>query len=133
MLDVAGFRQVFPELGDTAAVPDFTVQFYLNLAYDSLNPMVWGSRLDFGAGFYAAHYVALAVQRGAAAQAAGSRAAATAGAISGVVTSKSVGGVSKSMDVSMGSTDGGGSFNTTQYGRQYLDLLSTVGVGVMQF
>lgn len=132
-LDVIGFRAIFGEFGDPASAPDAAIRFYLDLAYNSLNPMVWGSRLDAGAGFYAAHYVALSAQRAAATQAAGPRAAATAGAVSGVVTSKSVGGVSKSMDVSMGSTDGGGSFNTTTYGRQYLDLLSTVGVGVMQF
>ena len=130
-LDVAGFRAIFPEFADTTATPDTLISFNLALAYDSLNPIVWGARLDAGAAYYAAHYVALALQRAAALKAGASPG--MVGAISGVVTSKSVGSVSKSMDVSMGQTDGGGSFNTTTYGREYLDLLSTVGVGVMQF
>lgn len=130
-LSTSDFRAIFPEFADPAAVSDTLIAFNLTLAYDSLNPIAWGDRLDAGAGFYAAHYVAMALQRAAAF--ARGVSFGSAGVISGVVTSKSVGGVSKSMDVSMGSTDGGGSFNTTSYGREYLDLLGTVGIGVMQF
>ena len=130
-LDVVGFRAIFPEFGDADTVSDALIAFNLTLAYDSLNPIAWGARLDAGAGYYAAHYIALALQRATAV--AQGVSPGFAGVISGVVTGKSVGSVSKSMDVSMGSTDGGGSFNTTTYGREYLDLLSTVGVGVMQF
>lgn len=133
MLDVDDFRALFPELSDAATVPDAVIQFYLGLAYASLDPVSWGARLNAGAGLYAAHNIALWAQRSAAAVIAGPNAAATAGTVSGIVTSKSVGGVSKSMDVSMGSVDGGGVYNTTTYGRQYLALLSTVGVGAMQF
>lgn len=130
-LAVADFRTVFPEFADPAVATDTLIQFYLTLAYDSLNPEAWGDRLDAGAGFYAAHYVALAVQR--ASGVARGTSPGLVGATSGVVTSKAVGSVSKSMDVRLGATEGAGLFNLTVYGQSYLALLASVGVGVMQF
>lgn len=131
MLDSVDFRAIFPEFADIATVSDAVIVFNLKLAYDSLNPDAWGDRLDAGAAYYAAHYVAQALQRAAALARGGSPG--QAGAASGLVTSKSVGSVSKSMDVNVGQTTGGGSFNLTTYGQQYLTLLGSVGVGVMQF
>lgn len=130
-LNVATFRAVFPELADPAAVPDALILFNLDLATNSLPAEVWGDRLDAGTSFYAAHYIALALQR-AAAVARGSSPG-MAGAATGIVTSKAVGGVSKSMDVRLGTTEGGGSFNLTQYGQALLTLASTVAVGAAQF
>ena len=131
MLDIASFRLIFPEFGDATVVSDAVIQFNLTLAANSLPPEIWGSRLDAGIGFYAAHYVSLALQRAVAVLAGASPAA--AGAVMGLVTSKSVGSVSKSMDVKAGATDGGGSFNLTSYGQAYLTLLDSVAVGAMQF
>ena len=130
-LSVATFRTVFPELADPAAVPDALVQFNLDLATNSLPAEVWGGRLDAGTGFYAAHYIALALQRATAV--AHGASPGMAGAATGVVTSKAVGGVSKSMDVRLGTTEGGGSFNLTQYGQSLLTLASTVAASAMQF
>lgn len=130
-LSIATFRTVFPEFADTVVIPDALVQFNLDLATNSLPAEVWGDRLDAGTAFYAAHYIALALQRAAAV--AHGASPGTAGAATGVVTAKSVGGVSKSMDVRLGTTDGGGSFNLTQYGQEFLTLASTVAVGAMQF
>ena len=129
---VAQFRAILPAFGDATKYPDASVQFNLDLATDSLNPQYWGARLTYGIVYYAAHYLAL---NGAAVTDSDGNVVGTTASmlVQGIVTSRSVGSMSKSVDVSMGSVDGGGSFNTTNYGREYLTLLSSVGIGPIQF
>lgn len=131
VLDVATFRTLLPEFANTTTFPDAVIQFNITLAINSLNPRVWGDRLQAGVLYYAAHYVALAAARTAAA--AGAAPGTIIGLVPGIMTSKSVGGVSASYDVSVGRTEGGGVFNLTTYGLEYLTLRDTVAVGVIQF
>lgn len=130
-IDVGIFRSIFPEFQDATSIPDALIQFNLDLAYNSLPPEVWGDRLDAAAGFYAAHFVALAVQR--AVSVALGRPVGSVGVASGIMSSKSVGSVSASYDVGVGQTEGGGSFNLTQYGQSYLTLLASTAAGALQF
>jgi hypothetical protein len=131
-LSVADFRALFPEFSDPSAVPDVTIQFNLNLAYASLRPSVWQDRLDAAAAYFTAHYVYMSRIRKAQADAASSGASVIPGQASGVVSSKSVGGVSVSYDTSGGRTEGGGVFNLSTYGQEYLSMLDSVTVGVIQ-
>lgn len=130
-MTVAGFRAIFPEFASVDAYPDARVSFALNEASVRLLPGVWGELLESGLAYYAAHRLALS---SVLVKAPGAGAAtATPLAPPGIVTSKAVGGVSKSMDVSIGSVDGAGDFNLTTYGRQFASLAATVAVGAMQF
>lgn len=128
---VASFRAALPKFADAAAYPDASVQFWLSLAQSSLPPSVWGSRLDYAVTLYAAHFLTINSPK-TVGQGAQARQAFDDGLAKGLVSSKSVSGVSKSMDLSVGQTEGGGSFNLTLYGQQYLTLLDSVGVGVVQ-
>lgn len=131
-MDVATFRGVFPEFGDTTAYPDARIAFALQEASLRLLPQIWGELRDSGIAYYVAHRLALA---GATKAATSSGGQASTGVLPapGIVTSKAVGSVSKSMDVSVGSVDGAGDFNLTLYGREYASLAATIAVGVMQF
>lgn len=124
------FRQVFPEFGDSNAYPDARITFVLTEASLRLLPNVWGELLDTGVSYYAAHRLALAsklIGTGSNGQAVG------APLSIGVVSSKSVGPVSKSIDTGVGSVDGAGEYNSTPYGRTFFQLASSVAVGAMQF
>lgn len=127
----ASFRQIKPEFANETTYPDAAISFALAEAAQRLLPSVWGGLLDTGTVYFVAHRMALSspVTAGI-----GGKPATTALAPSpGIVTGKSVGPVSKSMDVSMGSIDGAGEWNTTIYGRQFFGLAASVTVGAMQF
>ena len=130
-LTVSDFRTIFPEFADADAYPDARITFALTEAGLRLLPGVWGDLLDSGLAYYTAHRLALAspLTKGSGDQ------PATAAVLQapGLVTSKAVGPVSKSMDVSVGAVDGAGEFNLTTYGRQFASMADTVAVGAMQF
>ena len=126
---VGSFRATFPRFNDTNVYPDASVNFYLSLATNSLPAQIWGDRLDFGVALYVAHFLLVNSPKPGVN---GGQVTYDDGFAKGLVTSKSVQGVSKSMDLSIGQTDGGGSFNLTTYGQQYLTLLDSVGIGVVQ-
>ena len=123
------FRLDFPEFADTTAYPDASINFYLLLASNLMDPIRWGDLLVFGVELYVAHQITLA--RIAALQAARGPNS-VAGVTTGVVTSRSIGPVSKSVDVATFTKSGAGSYNLTVYGVQYASLLEFVGIGGMQ-
>lgn len=131
-MDVAGFRAVFAEFGDEARYPDARIQFGLTEAGLRLTEEVWGELRDSGIANYVAHGLALSGPTVAAGAGSGSGTAAP-GLATGLVTSKSVGPISKSYDVSVGQTEGGGIFNTTRYGQAFLTMARSVAVGARQF
>ena len=49
-----------------------------------------------------------------------------------LVSSKSVGGISISYDTNTGQTLGGGTFNLTRYGQEYLTLRDSIALGARQ-
>lgn len=129
-MDAGAFRTIFPEFSDATAYPDARLTFVLNEASLRLLPEVWGDLLDSGLAYYAAHRLALS---GTVRLGVNGGAATVALPTLGVVTSKSVGPVSKGIDVSLGSVDGAGEFDTTLYGRAFAQLAASVAVGAMQF
>lgn len=130
-MDPALFRQIYPAF-DAQRYPDGMVQFHLGSASARLLPSVWGELRDDGIALYVAHRLALA---GPVVTAGGSGGATfpAPGPAKGLVSSKSVGGASISYDTSAGQTEGGGDWNLTSYGQQFLTLASAVAVGAMQF
>ena len=127
---VCGSQPPAPTPADLVAVfPEFTnlpvarVQFQLNLAAQAVRYAFWGDRWIELVMLYAAHYLAVGAP---ASQLVNGVYNPSGGLASGVVTSKSVGGVSKSYNTTLGTTEGGGSFNLTIYGQQYLTILDAV-------
>lgn len=129
---VGQFREIFPEFADDARYPDARIAFAISEASLRLLPNVWGELLDTGMAYFVAHRLALASPL-TPAQGNGGTATASVVPAAGLVTSKSVGGVSKSMDVSVGQTEGAGEFNLTSYGQTFASMAATVAVGAMQF
>ncbi len=132
-MDLALFRQIYPAF-DAQRYPDAAVQFQITSASTRLLPQVWGDLRDEGIALYVAHRLALAGPAAVASSGGGSTVPVPApGLAKGLVSSKSVGGVSLSYDTNAGQTDGGGDWNLTTYGQQFLTLAMSVTVGAMQF
>ena len=124
---VAQFRADFPEFGDAAAYPDTQVQRQLDLAELRLNPDRWDALWSYGVELYTAHNLALSKLRARTALTGGAP-----GATTGIVTSKSVGGVSKSSDIGVATVSGAGTYNLTSYGSEYWQLAQQIGIGGVQ-
>lgn len=109
--DLATFRAVFPEF---AAVPDATVQLWLDEAEEQLSQEAWGRCYGRAALNWAAHNLALALQRAAAAD---SGEGATA---SGTIASASAEGLSVSFVAPRDTGANSLWWNQTPYGQAYL-------------
>ena len=118
-LTVATFRAMFPAFTE-AIHAEGRVQFWLDLSAKLLKADRWGNLYDNGQGFYVAHNLTLERQ----ASANGGNEGAP-----GLVTGKSVGPVSKSYTQQDVTFSGGGNFNLTWWGREYLKLARMVGAG----
>ena len=126
------FRAIFPEFGPTI-YSDALVTFWLGVAANLINPTRWGSLTNQGTALLTAHYLVMANE--ASQLSAAQVAAGGAGSLGGVIgpeTSKSVDGVSVTQDIGSVTLEGGGNFNRTQYGVQYLQLARMMGAGGMQ-
>lgn len=123
MLDVAGFRAAYPVFADTTAFPDAQINFWLAAAPGQVNYDRLGTSGDLGFALFVAHNLTLAAQD--------AKAGVTGafGGVSGPVSSKSVGGVSKSIDVSSSAFANAGYLNATSYGRQLYTLLRKFSLG----
>lgn len=115
------FRAAYPQFGDLSAVAPATVAYWLTVAVARLPPSRWLNLLNEGLALFVAHKVAL-----------GLAAARNGGLGGGVVSSKSVGGVSVAYNTELGTEEGGGAYNLTVYGREFLRLARMVGMGGMQ-
>ncbi|WP_370639506.1 DUF4054 domain-containing protein [Cupriavidus sp. DB3] len=62
MVDVAQFRQDFPEFSDTTKYPDSAVQFWLTVSVSLVNPCRWGVLTDQGIELCTAHHLVLAAR-----------------------------------------------------------------------
>jgi hypothetical protein len=125
MVDIATFRAVFPEFGDSAKYPDAQVQYYLDFAVQSLRPEAWRNLLERGTGLFVAHYLAMsAISRAGTVPGRGQL---------GIVASKSVGPASISYDNSAISAQAdAGHWALTSYGLMYWELMRMVGTGGWQ-
>ena len=124
-MDIATFRAVFPEFGDSAKYPDAQVQYYLDFAVQSLRPEAWRNLLERGTGLFVAHYLAMsAISRAGTIPGRGQL---------GIVASKSVGPASISYDNSAISAQAdAGHWALTSYGLMNWELMRMVGTGGWQ-
>lgn len=125
---LASFRQAFPEFASDK-YPDGTVTYNLGFAARLLDEVRWGELYDDGVMFLTAHNLALSVPASASGSSGGGGGI---GVPTGIVSSRSVGPISKSIDTSIGLQDGAGLYGATSYGRRYYQLLNMMGAGGIQ-
>jgi hypothetical protein len=118
------FRTVFAEFADETKYPTGRFDYWAAIAALSLNIDRWGNFLTHGTYLYIAHHLVLSAR--AATEAAAGRAP---GQSSGVITSKSVGDVTVSLDTNAVNEDSAGNYNLTEYGREFIRLARIVGMG----
>lgn len=125
-VDVATFRANFPAFADEDTYAEPSIQFWLDLAYKRHNAERWGDLLDQGIQLYVAHELSV--------EAASSKGSAnsTPGQIIGNITSRSVGGMSYSRDVSSITDSDAGYMNASTYGLRWRNLMKLVGAGPVQ-
>lgn len=127
MIDESSFRLNMPMFADTVAYPQFQFEFYLKLGMKLLNERRWDDLLDEGLTFFIAHYLTLYKRSMLVSSIGGD-----AGKVVGNETSKSVDGVSKSMDVSSILSTDAGQWNQTTFGIQFYQLMMMAGAGGIQ-
>ena len=130
----ADFRIAFPEFADTTKYPDATVQTLINVGSVLVRPERWMNLTAFGVGLFTAHM--LAMQQMAMNSAGGASGGGVPGSNVGLVTSKSVSKVSVGRDQGSTAMEGGGPWNYTVYGQQFLwysNLFGTGGFEVLGF
>ena len=127
MLDESTFRQTMPAFTSVDDYPSAQFNFYLKLGVKLLPESRWDDLLDDGLTFYVAHYLTLYARDMAFVDVGG-----IGGKVVGNETSKSVDGVSKSMDVSSVLIAEAGHWNQTTYGIQFYQLMMMVGAGGIQ-
>jgi hypothetical protein len=120
------FRSQFPEFEDTAKYSDARISFWIGVAYQMLNASILGDSLDFIAMLYVAHNMAIQARNILSAD------TGIPGAGSGVVSSKSVGPMSVSYDTEKTTLEGAGSYNSTIYGVQFIELIRMFGSNGVQ-
>lgn len=127
-MDYTTFTTNFPEFSDQTKYPQGQVNFYLGFGVNLLNVSAWGNLLDQGLQLFTAHNLVLAAQRQKATAAGG-----VPGAAQGMVSGKTVDKASVSYDTASVALEGGGDWNLTTYGLQYLRLSRIVGAqGIRQ-
>ncbi len=123
-MDAALFLEHFPEF---AEVPEAQIDFWSAQAERLLPPDVWGDSLSFGVELWTAHHLVLAMGNSQSVAVGG-----LPGGQQGGITSKGVDKVSVSYDMSNVAEEGGGYWNETSYGRQFLRLVRMFGSGGRQ-
>ncbi|TDV39534.1 uncharacterized protein DUF4054 [Paraburkholderia caballeronis] len=126
-MNIAQFRQSFPEFADDATYPDPVVQIWLTVAVSLVNPLRWVELTDIGVGLVTAHHLALSIRDHKTAAVGG-----VPGQVAAPQTSKSVDKVSASYDTSAVTIDGAGFWNSTMYGIRYLTMARMMGAGGLQ-
>lgn len=127
-MDIATFRNDFPEFSNAAAYPDGQVTFWLLLAGKLLNPSRLFDLLDLATELFVAHNLVLERQAQKAAAAGG-----VPGASSGPMTGKTVDKVSATYDSASAMEADAGHWNLTVFGTRYIQLIRMAGSGGMQF
>lgn len=118
-VDSDSFRIAYPAFADLIAYPPAMVAHWIGVAVNRLDPLRWAQFYDEGINLFVAHRLALAKLSGAT-------------GLVGVVSSKSVGGVSVAYNTELGALEGGGNYNVTSFGREFLMLARVVGIGGIQ-
>lgn len=126
-MDVATFRQDYPEFADVAAYPDAAVLRWVTLAEKLLPECRWADLWPLGTELFTAHYLVTGARA--------MKAAASGVGLGGTgapISSKSVDKVSVSYDNALVSLEDAGFWGTTGYGIQFLQWARLVGMGGLQ-
>jgi hypothetical protein len=124
LLTVEQFRAQFIAFADPVKYPDSQIAFWINqvLLNHPLDEVRWGQFYQLGLRLWVAHHLAL--------QGAMNVSGSPLGPL--IATSKSVNGVSVGYSSNLGLIEGGGPFNLTVYGTQFLWYARLVGAGPIQ-
>lgn len=129
---VSDFLSVYPQFGpnsqDVYIVPETVIQNFINMATASIQQARWRSAWYMAMSWFVAHFCTLWLETSVDPDN-GATAVFEAGRAQGVTTGESVGDVSYSVDVNIGSVDGWGHWNSTAYGRQLANRGKLVGMG----
>lgn len=123
----ASIRALYPEFASTTTYSDAMINQWLTVATLQMNAGRWGDLLDYGVSLYVAHRLSLAAKNARAAQFGKQPGAAT-----GPVTSKGADKVNISYDVRSVVEEGGGFWNLTTYGQEYIRQARLMGAGPLQ-
>lgn len=126
-MDIAQFRQNFPEFADTTAYPDPQITFWSGIAEKMVNKCVWDCMYENGVMLYTAHELVLARQNEMAAAVGG-----LPGQGGGIASNKTVGSVSVGYDPNSTTEKNAGWWNLTNYGKQFYRLVRIFGSGCIQ-
>lgn len=123
-MNAATFKSIFPEFENES---DASIAFWITTGEGLLNADRWGDQLDYGLALFTAHHVAISMRDSMIAAAGG-----VPGAVPGVTTAKSVDKVSVSYDGSLGTYEGAGFWNQTNYGVRFFQMARLIGAGGYQ-
>jgi hypothetical protein len=123
----AQFVADFPAFNDSAAYPENTIQMYLTLANNSLNPGRFGQMLNIATELFVAHFLTLDYL-----DARSARAGNPMGQQAGAIGSKSVGGVSINYALGYDTELGAGHWNLSTFGKRYYRICQMAGMGGVQ-
>lgn len=117
------FVTAFPEFGNSALYPASQIEFWLPLAYTSLNAFRFGVQLPLAVMLFTAHNIILSARE--VQSASGGK---LVGNVQGALLSKSIGPISASYS---GNTaiDGAGAYNFTSYGQRLYTLMRAYAAG----
>lgn len=124
------FRKIMPGFSSDI-ISDDQLQHFVNLAHSIVKEARWHDMWKEAMRLFIAHCVAIYLQTPQ--DDADPAILANAGKVQGAATSKAVGGVSISYDVTQATSDltGWAAFKLTSYGTQYATLAKLVGIGGM--
>ena len=126
-MNIATFRQRFPEFSSEINYPDAQIQFWLDYSLVLLPADRWQDQIEYGTGLLTAHHLVIGRKNQLAADAGG-----VGGGVTGVQTSKSVDKVSASYDAGAVTIEGAGFWNMSSYGIQFYQLAQMIGAGGIQ-
>ena len=112
----------YPEFADATNYPVSSIQMWLDLAYQQMDPTVWNTLLDTAAQWFTAHFLVEEYQASVQASK-----GAPPGTTVGSISSKSVGPVSVGYDVATGVDPQDGFWSSTVYGRRLAFFVRLVG------
>lgn len=125
-MDIAQFRLDYPQFANDTVYTDNMCTYWSTLAEKLHSPARFGDVYTNIIELYTAHCITLQAGEIAVANNGGFPAG-----MAGAVTSKRVGNVSVNYDQQYSFENNGGWFNSTMYGRQYLQLAKMYGKGGM--